>query len=303
MKPEENKFRETMSGKSTDELKKILSMKSEYQPEAIQAAQDEMAFRDNIQESEKSILKDGDDFLFLKKVKSFSNDELIKFHDENYLTLLPHEVPILNNELKQRSIEPKAWYFTKSNEKKGPYSASEMKEFASKGDIDHYDFVWKNGLKNWIEAKDVKGLFKEETIPPRIKKEKPAFVNTGKTLTAGIILASVLLFLTSLFWLVFGILQVGFSAIDNELGNMGIWNILVSLACIGFGIGILMRKKWGYNWGLGTALINAIIFGYNFLFVDGSFFILLMLLLDTLTVILLYANRERFKDKAENVAI
>lgn len=51
------------------------------------------------------------------------------------------------------------WYYTANGEQHGPISAVEMKKLAQAGTITVEDLVWKEGMPNWVPAKNIKGLF------------------------------------------------------------------------------------------------------------------------------------------------
>ena len=63
---------------------------------------------------------------------------------------------------------------------------------------------------------------------------------------------------------------------------------------IALGTGFLRLRNWAYNWGLGTAIINTIWFGYNYSKSNLLIF-LFLLLVELLIVILLYTNRMAFE--------
>jgi len=51
------------------------------------------------------------------------------------------------------------WYYSKDGEKQGPVTSKQLKELAASGQLQPTDSVWKEGMKEWAEAKAVKGLF------------------------------------------------------------------------------------------------------------------------------------------------
>lgn len=50
------------------------------------------------------------------------------------------------------------WYYIKSGKPHGPVSADEMMQLAASGQLNPADWVRKQGMANWVQAKDVKGL-------------------------------------------------------------------------------------------------------------------------------------------------
>ena len=65
----------------------------------------------------------------------------------------------------------KTWFIRHNNENLGPYTVDELKKLAVTRD----DYVWKEGLKNWVQAKSVPELnqiFEFSTPPSFIAKNK-----------------------------------------------------------------------------------------------------------------------------------
>jgi hypothetical protein len=51
------------------------------------------------------------------------------------------------------------WYYTQSNERKGPVSPAKLRAMADDGWLTPDDLVWKTGMPNWVPAGKVRGLF------------------------------------------------------------------------------------------------------------------------------------------------
>ena len=54
------------------------------------------------------------------------------------------------------------WYYARGETEKGPLSTAQMKALASSGRIHRDDFVWKEGMPNWVVARDLDELFPNE---------------------------------------------------------------------------------------------------------------------------------------------
>lgn len=81
------------------------------------------------------------------------------------------------------------------------------------------------------------------------------------------------------------------------------WNLIFAILSIVFGIGILKGRSWGYNWGLGTAFVNAIWFGYLFIETKSMLF-LFFALIEIIIFIALRFNKHYFKFASpENIVI
>ena len=65
------------------------------------------------------------------------------------------------------------WYVLKHDQKYGPVQFSDLARFAKQKLLLEDDWVWKHGLKQWIAARDVSGLF---TAPAQLRDE-PAQTN------------------------------------------------------------------------------------------------------------------------------
>ena len=130
--------------------------------------------------------------------------------------------------------------------------------------------------------------------------------NGGKPVVSvsnlGVIIASIVLFLTVPMWIIIALTQAGVSLISSnaEMIFLSIWNIFFAIASIAMGIGVLQLKKWGYRWGLNTAIVNVIWFGFNYSN-SNSYFFIFLLLIEALIAILLYSNRKTFKVKSKTI--
>lgn len=58
-------------------------------------------------------------------------------------------------------MKPVQWYYARENKQYGPVPTAELKRLAQSGDLRREDLVWREGLKSWTTAKEVKGLFEE----------------------------------------------------------------------------------------------------------------------------------------------
>ncbi len=57
------------------------------------------------------------------------------------------------------------WYYARGGKQVGPISAVELKQKALSGEIRPDDLIWKEGLAEWTAARNVRGLFDDETHP------------------------------------------------------------------------------------------------------------------------------------------
>lgn len=56
------------------------------------------------------------------------------------------------------------WYLYKDWQQKGPYSWEELFRLAEAGTLGPADYVWTEGLDDWVQADIIRGLFAAE--PP-----------------------------------------------------------------------------------------------------------------------------------------
>lgn len=62
-------------------------------------------------------------------------------------------------------MSPVDWYYARGNKQMGPVAAAELKRLAAEGEITPESLVWREGLTEWTAARNVRGLFEEESKP------------------------------------------------------------------------------------------------------------------------------------------
>ena len=55
------------------------------------------------------------------------------------------------------------WYFARGNKQIGPVSAADLRRLAVAGELSPDDLIWHEGLSEWTKARNVRGLFEEES--------------------------------------------------------------------------------------------------------------------------------------------
>lgn len=60
-------------------------------------------------------------------------------------------------------MKPAQWYHARENNQFGPVSAAELKQLAQAGTLRPDDFVWREGLPSWTPAREIKGLFDDQS--------------------------------------------------------------------------------------------------------------------------------------------
>jgi GYF domain 2 len=51
------------------------------------------------------------------------------------------------------------WFYSEGDERRGPVTEEELKRLATDGKLQKTDLVWKDGMKDWVEARTVDTLF------------------------------------------------------------------------------------------------------------------------------------------------
>lgn len=298
----ENQFTAVMAGKSTKDLMKVIELKADYQPEAVAAAEQEILRRKQLLDSGITPEDTDNDFVILKKFRQSTDDELVRYYTYEYNRYSKIEIDFLKEELAKRNLEPRVWFYSKGDQKMGPVGPFELKSAVKNGTLSPYDYIWRDGMQNWLEAGKADGLFEKKTFPPPVNVQKPYWIihGQGKQKPVGVSIAAVLMFLTVPVWIstIYG--QFVFNVIhnDSEIGFIPAWNIAFTFISIVLGIGILKQKKWGYDWGVRTAIVNMIILGMN-LILSGSLVFYLLALPELAIAALLLANRDAFVKKTE----
>lgn len=59
-----------------------------------------------------------------------------------------------------------AWYYARNQQPVGPLTGSQLKELAAASRLSPTDLVWRAGMKEWVAARTVKGLFPTPVARP-----------------------------------------------------------------------------------------------------------------------------------------
>jgi hypothetical protein len=70
------------------------------------------------------------------------------------------------------------WYYNRDGTTIGPISALDLKHLASSGQLGTSDLVWKEGMREWVAAQQVKGLFvaPAAAAPPQRTEQAQEFI-------------------------------------------------------------------------------------------------------------------------------
>lgn len=127
-------------------------------------------------------------------------------------------------------------------------------------------------------------------------------VNLQNEKPPGIYVAAIILFLFFPIWIFIAILQAGLSGItdDTGLGFLAIWNAFFAIASIVIAIGILQLEEWGYKWGLVSAIVNVLLFGYSYA-TEQSLLFAFFAVAEIIVAVSLYVNRSYFIPRTEPI--
>ncbi|MBN1393569.1 MAG: DUF4339 domain-containing protein [Pirellulales bacterium] len=63
------------------------------------------------------------------------------------------------------------WYYARDNQQTGPVSSAELKQLAAAGRLSPGDLVWREGMSEWAEARNVRGLFDGASAPAAVETQ------------------------------------------------------------------------------------------------------------------------------------
>lgn len=70
---------------------------------------------------------------------------------------------------------PSDWHVSKDRQQTGPFTSAELRAMVSSGHLGPDDFVWKEGMKDWVPAGKIKGLF--ATVPVTTESQRATIAN------------------------------------------------------------------------------------------------------------------------------
>lgn len=79
----------------------------------------------------------------------------------------------------QPEATPPQWFFSNAGQQRGPVSTEQLKQLAASGRLQPTDLVWKDGMGQWAEAKNIEGLFPPPTRITRLPSLLPPDATAG----------------------------------------------------------------------------------------------------------------------------
>lgn len=69
------------------------------------------------------------------------------------------------------------WYYARDDEQQGPVSSAILRKLVANGEISPDDLVWREGMDDWVPARQLKGLFSQSSSSSHI--EAPSGISLG----------------------------------------------------------------------------------------------------------------------------
>ncbi|QEK12713.1 DUF4339 domain-containing protein [Crassaminicella thermophila] len=249
-----------------------------------------------------------------EKIKSLSDDELLKLYEKFYSEYTDAALRYAKKEIEQRNISMEIWYYGKDDKRFGPVSRDKIFRMAEEGTLRHDDYIWHEGMKDWLKAKKIPGIkFKEEINENKKSfREPPPLPNKGENtrekinnnFTEGIKIAATLFYIEGAIWSIIALLQVFYVITYGyfETAILAGWNIVMTTITFFIGNGIWKRKSWGYSWGIGTSVLGLFWYGIEILS-EQDYIALIFIPIYVAIIILLKKNKEVFLSKENSTII
>lgn len=256
-----------------------------------------------------------------KRILSLSDEELLNLYERDYEDYRGEALEYAKEEIENRGIEKKIWFYNDWYKKYGPYSRDEIIDLVRNKEIKKDFHLWREGLSDWIELKYVNLFGDQELNNNHVSSDNDSFNRNeiikppsfnpslfkSKTSTAtydyeagksGVKVAGILFIIIGTLWGISSLLAFLIGLVDI-FGYMDYliagWNLTVSIGIIFIGIGITRGKEWSYRWGVGTSEINIVfhLLRYKEHGKASLFFVPIFIV----ALILLIKNKKIFEDK------
>ena len=67
-------------------------------------------------------------------------------------------------------MAPIDWYYAQGDQQFGPVSSAELKQLAASDSLHADDLIWREGMADWVAARNAKGLFEADATSPAKKR-------------------------------------------------------------------------------------------------------------------------------------
>jgi len=215
---------------------------TQYDNDELEKISNSRGYQRNAREAAKQIIIKRTDFE--KHISTISDEDLkLLFNDENK-RFCRYDFKLFLKEFEKRNLTAKIWFLKNKNIIEGPFTNTEIKKMVNREINYHETYIQRKDMKEWYPANWIKGLFKDDYIPPKI----------GNHLRV----AGILIFISCGLWFLIAFLQI------NIEGGfvMAIFNFIGAAIWLGIGRGVLQRKEWAQRTGIAWATVTAF---YNFI--------------------------------------
>ena len=99
------------------------------------------------------------DWIPAREVRDFDTPDLGAANPAEASPPSPSPATVVTPVTRPESVSPRLseeWFYAKNNEKKGPVSRSHLKSMVVSGEVAGVDLVWREGMKGWIPASEVR---------------------------------------------------------------------------------------------------------------------------------------------------
>jgi hypothetical protein len=247
-------------------------------------------------------------------------------HRENQFSI---EVVLRSiDEKLSRKLTPLVWYYGSAQEQYGPVNRAELQKLAEKNVFTASNFVWREGMDDWIQATHLKGLFnnnQDEDTPaaasgPAKYEEEPQQeeqkmyssetaqqISSGKysatkmkgrapeTPHAGVLAAGILQFLSFPVWGVVSFLQFADTGDAEDKFLSFLFCLFMALMSVAIGIGLILSRTWGFYMKVGAGVLTLFWIFNRYYVQNGHDAWLYFMFLEFVILTLVLLNTKEFK--------
>lgn len=187
------------------------------------------------------------------------------------------------------------WYYRKADTQHGPVTKEVLCLLIGQGQLSLDDYVWRQGLSEWIKARNTIELYNPATAPPPFVAATSEQVIPDER-KVGLKIAACLVFVSAILWTLIAIAQIASVIIDEETGLAfdAAWNVVWTIVAFAVGVGIWRQQTWALKWGQTTSIIGVIWYGVGY-FTTGNAFTIFLVLIELAIFIVLFSNRKYFQ--------
>lgn len=192
------------------------------------------------------------------------------------------------------------WYYVKDGSAVGPLDYPAMIAELNRQGLPPNTLVWSSPMTDWAPLNEIpvpKPPLPDVAPAVAAPPAKPG-IDDGRE--SAVRLAGILLIVHGASWALVVLCQLflGLGTGSPETLALSAWNTAVAVAYFFLGSGVLGKKAWAWNWGIGTSALNSIWGLYQLLcqhIMVQAFFVVL----DAVVLVVLYTNKAVFQQPAK----